>query len=223
MGILISSAIIITWGSHLFYCIKFVEPDFLNPIFYLHILFQGYLFTGLFITSHDSMHGIVSGNKTINDNIGRLSAFLFAGFSYSKLIKNHRLHHKYPCTEKDPDYCTKSQNFFLWIARFFSGYVTLWQIITVGIIFNLLSLINGESRVWFYYVVPSFLGTLQLFYFGTYKPHKKPHMGNMKPHNARSLPKNHILAMITCYFFGYHYEHHSHPNVEWWRLYKTKI
>ncbi len=222
MGILIASLIILTWGSHLFYCLSFSVVDFSSPLFYLHILFQAYLFTGLFITAHDAMHGTVSENKIINTFFGRLSAFLFAGFSYNKLYRNHHLHHKAPCTDEDPDYCVRSQNFFVWIGTFFIRYVTILQIITVGIIFNLLKLIGGEKRVWFFFVIPSLLGTLQLFYFGTYIPHRKPHTEDMKPHFARTQNKNHILAMLKCYFFGYHSEHHEKPYVEWWQLYKTK-
>ncbi|RZL43682.1 MAG: fatty acid desaturase, partial [Pedobacter sp.] len=27
---------------------------------------------------------------------------------------------------------------------------------------------------------------------------------------------------ITCYFFGYHLEHHQKPATPWWQLYKSK-
>lgn len=222
MGILIAAVIILTWGIHLFYCLNFSSVDFLNPLFYVHILLQGYLFTGLFITAHDAMHGTVSQNKTINNFIGRLSAFLFAGFSYNKLYKNHHLHHKSPCTSEDPDYCVKSQNFFIWLGTFFLRYVTILQIVIIGIVFNLLKFIGGENKVWFFFVIPSLLGTIQLFYFGTYIPHRKPHTEDMKPHYARTQTKNHTLAMLKCYFFGYHSEHHEKPYVQWWQLYKTK-
>lgn len=26
------------------------------------------------------------------------------------------------------------------------------------------------------------------------------------------------LSFLTCYYFGYHLEHHLYPNVPWWRL-----
>lgn len=223
MGIFISVSIILIWAAHLMFSILYVEVDFSNPLFYLHILLQGYLFTGLFITSHDAMHRTVSKNKRINNAIGRTSAFLFAGFSYKKLLKNHLLHHKYPCTVEDPDYCTKSQNFFIWFFTFVFRYITLTQIIIIAIVFNLLSFINGEAPVWFYFVIPSFIGTFQLFYFGTYLTHREPHTPEMMPHHARTLKKNHLIAMLTCYFFGYHYEHHSKPYIQWWQLYKTKV
>jgi beta-carotene ketolase (CrtW type) len=223
MGILIGIAIILIWGFHLIYSIIYVKIEYANPLFYIHILLQGYLFTGLFITAHDAMHGTVSRKRKVNNTIGRLSAFLFAGFSYNKLLKNHHLHHRHPCTEEDPDYCTKSQNFFIWFFTFIYRYITIMQIIIIAIIFNLLSLINGEAPVWFFFVIPSLIGTFQLFYFGTYLTHRMPHTPEMMPHKARTLKKNHFLAMLTCYFFGYHSEHHRKPYVQWWHLYKTKL
>lgn len=222
MGIFYSILIFLIWGIHLFYSLEYVNNDFKNPFLYLHIIIQGYLFTGLFITSHDAMHSTVSSNRFLNNLIGRIACFLFAGFSYNRLLKNHRLHHKYPCTENDPDYCIKSQNFFIWFGNFIYRYVTILQIITVAIIFNLLKLLFNESSVWLFYVIPAFLGTLQLFYFGTYRPHRKPHTEDMEPHKARTMKNNHIAAMLSCYFFGYHSEHHTKPHIPWWQLYKTK-
>jgi beta-carotene/zeaxanthin 4-ketolase len=222
MGIIASILIISAWCGHLFYALYFTEVNFKSPLFYFHVLLQAYLFTGLFITSHDAMHGTVSGNKSINNFIGRLTAFLFAGFSYGRLIKNHMLHHKYPGTAQDPDYCIKSQNFIVWFGHFIYKYVTIIQIIVIAVIFNVLKIRFTEISIWFFYVIPAFLGTLQLFYFGTYSPHRQPHTDEMKPHNARTLKHNHFAAMLTCYFFGYHSEHHNMPHIPWWRLYKIK-
>ncbi len=53
-------------------------------------------------------------------------------------------------------------------------------------------------------------------------PHKYPHTNEMMPHNSRTLHKNHLWAMVSCYFFGYHWEHHQDPSVAWWQLWKTK-
>lgn len=222
MGIFAAVIIIALWASHLIYSLKFIQVNFASPVFYMHVLVQGYLFTGLFITAHDAMHGTVSRNKTINKVTGVLTTFLFAGLSYSKLLKNHKLHHIHSGTEEDPDYSVKNQNFFVWFAKFFMKYVSIYQIIIVGINFNILKYFFPEISVWFYYVVPAFLGTLQLFYFGTYRPHKMPHTEEMMPHKARTLKKDHIWAMVSCYFFGYHSEHHAGPHIPWWQLYKTK-
>lgn len=222
MGVLIAIIVISTWALHLIYILTSVRVDFTSVWFYIHVFFQGYLYTGLFITAHDAMHKTVSRNRTINDLIGMIASFLFAGMSYKRLIKNHFLHHKYPGEEQDPDFNVKSQNFFVWWFTFLKRYTTIPQIIVMAVTFNILKIWIPEINLWFFWVIPAFLGTFQLFYFGTYIPHKYPHLDDMKPHNARSLKKNHLIAMLTCYFFGYHHEHHDSPATPWWKLYKLK-
>jgi beta-carotene/zeaxanthin 4-ketolase len=222
MGILIAITVILLWLGHLLYLLFFVEPDFSSPVFYLHILIQGYLYTGLFITAHDSMHGAVSGNRRLNNFIGHLSTTLFAFLPYNVLKKSHYMHHRYPATEKDPDFSVKSNNFFLWWFSFMKNYTRWWQIFLMAVTFNLLLLRFTEVKLIAFWVVPAFLGTFQLFFFGTWMPHKRPITDDMKPHNARTQKKNHLLAMLSCYFFGYHREHHESPRTPWWKLYKLK-
>jgi beta-carotene/zeaxanthin 4-ketolase len=222
MGIFIAFIIISIWATHLIYSLSFVSINFTNPVFYLHILLQGYLYTGLFITAHDAMHGTVSKNKFINKSIGSISTLLFAGLSYNKLIKNHFKHHKNPGQESDPDFYLKSQNFFIWWIIFLIRYTTILQLLIMAVMFNVLKIWFDESAILLYWVLPAFIGTFQLFFFGTYLPHKYPHTENMKPHNARTQRKNHLWAMLSCYFFGYHHEHHSSPATPWWMLYKLK-
>ncbi|HMQ69328.1 MAG TPA: fatty acid desaturase [Ignavibacteria bacterium] len=212
----------LTWGAHLYYSLSSVPVSFKDPFMYLNILIQAYLYTGLFITAHDAMHGSISPDKKINDLTGKISAFLFAGLSYKKLLRNHRDHHTYPGTGKDPDYYTGSRNFFVWWFVFMSRYISVLQLIIMAVIFNVLKIYFPESSIWTYLVIPAFLSTLQLFYFGTYLPHRQPHTHDMQPHNARTQKRNHFFAMISCYFFGYHSEHHSSPKTPWWKMYTLK-
>lgn len=222
MGIIIALTIIIIWASHLFYCLSSVKVDLTNPIFYLHVLLQGYLYTGLFITGHDAMHKTVSRNRIINDSIGWISSLLFAGLSYKRLVKNHFMHHHKPGELDDPDFYTKSQNFFVWWGVFLFRYTTITQLIIMAVAFNILSIWFVQTSIISFWVIPAFLGTFQLFFFGTYLPHKYPHTENMQPHNTRSQKLNHLWAMFSCYFFGYHHEHHERPATPWWKLYKLK-
>lgn len=222
MALLIAIIIILCWGVHLFYCLSQVTVAFNNPFLYLHILLQGYLYTGLFITAHDAMHGNISVNKNINYFTGKLCSFLFAGLSYKKLLKNHRSHHTNPGTGSDPDFYSGSNNFFIWIAVFLKRYFTVTQFIIMAVIYNLLKIEFAELSVILFLVLPAFLSTFQLFFFGTYLPHRTPHSHEMIPHNSRSQKKNHLWAMISCYFFGYHSEHHNHPKTPWWQMYKLK-
>lgn len=221
-GLVIALTIIIFWVLHLFYSLIYINIDFSSIFLYLHIAIQAYLYTGLFITAHDAMHQVISPNKTVNKVIGSISTFLFAGMSYKRLIKNHIKHHDFPASKDDPDFCYKSQNLFVWFFTFMYRYTTITQIIVMAIIFNVLHLFYNQTNIILFWIIPAFLGTFQLFFFGTYLPHRKPHTEEMLPYNSRTLKKNHLIAMLSCYFFGYHWEHHDKPYVPWWKLYQTK-
>lgn len=221
MGILIATFIILFWLGHCAYMLLLLEWNPLSIGMWLHVAVQIYISVGLFITAHDAMHGTVSAHKRVNNTLGWIACFLFAGMSYKRLIKNHMAHHTYPGTEQDPDY-DMSQHYVLWFLRFMIRYTTIPQLIVMGVLFNLLKFIAPEIKIWIFWVLPSMLGALQLFTFGTYIPHRTPHTQEMEPHNARTLKKNHLYAMLTCYFFGYHHEHHASPRTPWWKLYSLK-
>ncbi len=222
MGIFFAILIIMLWSVNLYFSLSFVETSLTFFNYYAHILLQTYLFTGLFITAHDAMHGSISFNKTANKLFGWTAAFLFAGLSYKKLLSNHILHHKFPGTEQDPDYYKGRQNIFVWWTVFLFRYVSIIQLLIMALLFNFLKIFFSDESILSFWVVPAVLSTFQLFYFGTYKPHMQPHTNDMKPHNARTLKKNHFFAMISCYFFGYHHEHHESPHTPWWQMFKLK-
>ncbi len=222
MGIIFALCIMVLWLVHLGYLLFFIEPSFSSVWFYLHILIQTYLYTGLFITAHDAMHGSVTLNRRLNNFIGYLATTLFAFLSYRKLSKKHYEHHRFPATDRDPDYSSRSNNVFIWWALFMKNYVTIGQIVLFAIAFNLLLLWFSEFQLLAFWVVPSVLATFQLFFFGTWLPHRRPHTDEMLPHNSRTLRRNHLWAMLSCYFFGYHREHHESPTTPWWRLYRLK-
>lgn len=222
MGIFIAISIMAVWFIHLLYLLNNITISFSSPTMYFHLLVQTYLYTGLFITAHDAMHNTISGNKKLNRFIGSAATLLFAGLSFNRLLKNHRLHHKHPGSNNDPDFYSGSQNFILWWMVFMKRYTTIIQILIMAAAFNILKIWFDDSVLIMFWIVPAFLSTLQLFYFGTYVPHKYPHTKSMLPHNARSQGKNHLWAMLSCYFFGYHHEHHDSPQTPWWQLYKIK-
>ena len=70
MGTFIAILIILSWAAHLLYILLFQAVNPAEISFWLHILLQSWLFTGLFITAHDSMHGTVSPNRTLNYFLG---------------------------------------------------------------------------------------------------------------------------------------------------------
>ena len=69
--------------------------------------------------------------------------------------------------------------------------------------------------------VPAILSSFQLFYFGTYLPHRHEEVsqaGFKDRHNARTNDYPWLVSLLTCFHFGYHHEHHARPNLPWWRL-----
>ena len=216
-GILIAMTIIVIWSVSLFLLLQ-MQISWKNPLVYLGILLQTQLYTGLFITAHDAMHGLVSSNKKVNHALGWFSAILFSYNFYWRLFPKHHEHHRYVATDKDPDYHS-SDNFLVWYFSFVKQYVTIWQILLMAVTFNILKLILPTENLIIFWMLPAVLSTLQLFYFGTYLPHKGE---SDNSHHSRSQPKNHLWAFITCYFFGYHFEHHDSPGTPWWRLWREK-
>ena len=186
------------------------------------ILIQTHLFTGIFITAHDAMHGSVfPRNLKINHLIGRVCTTLFMFNSYKLLKPKHYLHHRFAGTNRDPDYHKGNAGFWSWYVDFLKEYLSVRQFILIAITYNLLALVIPQTNLILFWVIPSLLSTLQLFYFGTYQPHMGQH-DHDNPHNSGTQDKNHLMAFLTCYFFGYHYEHHDSPATPWWQLWKKK-
>lgn len=218
-GVRIAAAILLLWGSTLVYLLGWATVDFSSPLTYLFFLVQTHLYTGLFITAHDAMHGVVSANRRANEIIGRICTILFAFNFYDNLFRKHHLHHRWVATAQDPDY--HGGSFWRWYIKFALEYVNVWQILLMAITYNLLKLFLPAENLIFYWMLPAVASTFQLFYFGTYLPHKGEHHPD-NVHKARSQSKNHWWAFLTCYFFGYHYEHHAFPTTPWWKLYLKK-
>lgn len=218
-GLIMAITMILCWFLSLYFLLTW-ELDYSNPLTYLAIALQTHLYTGIFITSHDAMHGSVSKNTGINYWIGYITSALFAFNSYDRLIVKHHEHHRNVATDEDPDYHESGQ-FWLWYWNFLKRYITLRQILLITLSLQLLRFIFPLENLILFWSIPSVLSTFQLFYFGTYIPHKDGHE-NPNKHRSRSLEKNHLLAFLTCYFFGYHYEHHDAPGVPWWRLWQMK-
>ncbi|MFT6815719.1 MAG: beta-carotene ketolase (CrtW type) [Sphingobacteriales bacterium] len=216
-GVGIAFVILLIWVVTLSYSIVFHTINWTNPLNYLLVLAIMHLYTGLFITAHDAMHGSISSAKWLNNLLGWICTFLYAFFPLHNLRKKHFLHHKEVGEERDPDVYHKP--FLLWYFTFIKNYFRWWQLLIYAVTFNVLKLWINEANLILFWIIPSLLSTLQLFYFGTYLPHRNT--PNNK-HKSATLSKNHLIAFLSCYFFGYHYEHHESPQVPWWMLWKTK-
>ncbi|NUQ81743.1 MAG: fatty acid desaturase [Bacteroidetes bacterium] len=217
----IALLIILLWTGSLVFMLSLELTDaslwFWLPLF---ILIQTHLFTGLFITAHDAMHHLITPSLRLNHAIGWICSLLFMFNRYDQLYPKHHDHHRYPATDRDPDFATGG--FFRWYGSFVRQYVTVFQILAVAVLFNLLALWIPQTNLILFWVIPSVLSTIQLFYFGTYLPHRGTHPAD-NPHKARSFTGGPAAAFFTCYFFGYHYEHHDRPYLAWWRLATARI
>lgn len=215
-GLWFAAAILLSWFGLLAYLLHY-PIDWRDPLVHGFVLLQTHLYTGVFITAHDAIHGVVAPhNKKLNHAIGVLSATLFAFNSYKTLSAKHHLHHRHSATDHDPDYHEGNPNFFAWYYSFLKQYISIRQIVLMAVTYNILKIWFPMWNLIVFWEIPAILSTFQLFYFGTYLPHRGEH--HNPPHNARSQRLNHVWGFLSCYFFGYHYEHHAYPYLPWWKL-----
>lgn len=215
-GILVALAVIFGWAICLVSLLGW-NFSWNNPLVYIMILVQTHLYTGLFITAHDAMHGTVSSSGKFNLLIGQVCTALYAAFSFKKLMVKHHQHHRHVHSDLDPDYHEGS--FPVWYFHFMKEYMSVLQIVIMAVLFNILTIWFTEVNILLFWVAPALLSTLQLFFFGTWLPHHGEHQNI---HHSRSLKKNHLVGFFSCYFFGYHYEHHEWPGTPWWKLWRMK-
>ena len=186
------------------------------------IAIQCWLNVGLFIVAHDCMHGSLAPFRpAVNKWVGRLCLGIYAGFSYDRLIGKHFDHHRYPGTAQDPDFNDEDpKHFWRWYLAFFSRYFGWQPLVFMTVISGIYQWVFGVqlSNLLALWAAPAILSSFQLFYFGTYLPHRHEEEGFPDRHNARSNDFSWLVSLLTCFHFGYHQEHHISPNVPWWQL-----
>ena len=181
-----------------------------------------FLYTGLFVTGHDAMHGsIAPNNPRLNRFFGRLSLLLYGLIPYEKLSQAHAYHHRFPASHRDPDFHNgHNTHGVFWYFQFMRRYWTVRQWLGIIIIYNSLHRLLGipEANLLTFWAVPSMLSSVQLFYFGTYLAHRRLSDTYSTPLRANSTYWPYLISLVSCYHFGYHREHHACPEVPWWRL-----
>lgn len=221
-GLLIATSIISIWFLSLVFLLTRDISQFSFFERLAAILWQTFLYTGLFITAHDAMHGVVfPQNPKINNFMGSFAVYLYALFSYEKLLKKHWLHHNHPASEIDPDYHDgQNTNFFTWYFYFMTRYWSWKRLLGLMSFFYGMHYILSvpQSNLTLFWVIPSLLSSVQLFYFGTFLPHREPEGGYQNSHRAKTHPFPVFLSFISCYHFSYHEEHHEYPQIPWWNL-----
>lgn len=181
---------------------------------------QCWLSVGLFIAAHDAMHGTLApGRPRLNTAVGTALLFVYAGFSFTKLRAAHIAHHKYPGTAADPDFAAEHPSaFWPWYGTFIRRYFGWRSGVFVSTVVTVYFLLGAPPlNILLCYGLPAIASSLQLFYFGTYRPHRQG-SAFADHHNARSDHFPTWLSLLTCFHFGYHHTHHLDPGVPWWRL-----
>lgn len=199
-----------------------LTPAALLPFILLRTVLQ----TGLFIVGHDAMHGsLLPGSPRWNEGIGRLVLGLYAWLPWELSCRNHRSHHLAPGSSHDPDHQgPRPCGPLVWYSRFMASYLSPVQMgALLGgwlVALALLRPLNPHplSSLLLFWTLPLLLSSLQLFVVGTYLPHRQGDGRSADRHRAASLAWPESLSLLACYHFGYHWEHHQHPQLPWYRL-----
>jgi beta-carotene ketolase (CrtW type) len=186
------------------------------------VALQTWLSVGLFIVAHDAMHGsLAPGRPGLNTAIGTLCLGLYAGFRFDRLKASHMRHHQKPGTDLDPDFHAAAPHAFgPWFASFVRTYFG-WRefgILTVYVGVSLVLLHAEIANLLVFWALPASLSAVQLFFFGTWLPHRHEDTAFADCHNARTSHYPSVISLLTCFHFGRHHEHHLCPWLPWWRL-----
>ncbi|HEY9299797.1 MAG TPA: fatty acid desaturase, partial [Phormidium sp.] len=191
-GLLIAVSILVVWAISLTLLLSVSLDQWNRGMIALAVLWQAFLYTGLFITAHDAMHGsILPSNPKINHLVGTVAVTVYALFSYKKLLQKHWQHHRHPASDQDPDFHDgRHKNPVFWYFRFMMGYVSLKQVVSLISTYYLITWIIGvpEDNLFLFWIFPSFLSSLQLFFFGSFLPHREPVGGYTNRHRAETSP-----------------------------------
>ena len=227
IGLLLASCVLLAWITIHVGAVFFLDLGWRTlPFVPLVVAVQCWLTVGLFIVAHDAMHGsLAPGRPRLNAAIGTFILTIYAGFAWRKLRDAHMAHHDAPGTADDPDFFVdEPERFWPWFRTFFVRYFGRRSILFVCTVVTTYVLVLGApvGNVVLFYGLPSLLSSLQLFYFGTFRPHRhEDGNGFADGHNARSSEFGYFASLLTCFHFGYHHEHHAQPWVPWWGLPST--
>jgi beta-carotene ketolase (CrtW type) len=224
IGLSLAAAIIGGWAAlHIYSHFFFVWSWQTAPLGVVLMAALTWLYVGMFIVAHDCMHGsLVPLKPAWNRAVGQLCLLLYAGFSFDFMNRKHHQHHRHAGTADDPDFLDhKPYAFWEWYFKFFREYFSGKEIIVIAIWVWAYILWLGVpiANLMTFFTVPAIVSSIQLFYFGTYLPHKPDDPSRFNDrHRSRSNDYPWLVSLLTCFHFGYHHEHHDVPDAPWWRL-----
>ena len=219
IGVTLALALVAVWAALHVYAIMFHRLEGTGiALAILLVAVLCWLNVGLFIIAHDAMHGsLAPGHPRVNRAFGRVALGLYAGFWFDALRSSHFEHHRRPGTADDPDF-SEHERLLPWYAAFIRRYFGWPQLLTLAAASAALLAFGARvENMLLLWALPAMLSSLQLFYFGTYLPHRRG-AAFADEHRARSNAYGWLASLLSCYHFGYHHEHHLAPHVPWWRL-----
>ncbi|MBM0743987.1 fatty acid desaturase [Phormidium sp. CLA17] len=227
-GPLVAAVIISLWVSSLVISLSADLTQWTLLSIVPAVLGRTFIQTGLFIVVHDAIHGSVFPKSRLwNHRIGNLAITLYGFLPYEKLALNHWKHHRSPGQPDDPDFHDGVHRGFLaWYIKFMTDeYVDaelrrkLLLYMAIAFVSLRFGLQVSGLNLFLFWLLPLILSSLQLFYFGTYLPHRSSNnYDSHNSHNAVSSNFPTIVSFFTCYHFGYHWEHHEYPDIAWYKL-----
>ncbi len=226
--------LIASWGITWVCCLGWTLPPGLPRTWqqglqwgdiFLAILGRTLVQTGLFVLAHDAMHGsLIPQDKRLNHHLGQLLVGLYAGLNYHLCCVNHSQHHRTPAQVGDPDFHPGDPGQpFGWYLHFLGNYWSWRNGLGFGLTWGSLLLFGpylfqlSRFNLLLFGLLPLALSSIQLFWFGTYLPHRGPLLqpGDRPPPNALQQ----ICSVLSCYHLGeYHWEHHTFPQTPWYLL-----
>ncbi len=223
VGLGLASIMFVTWiGVHVWAMFFFSINGATWPLVPLIFALQCWLSVGMFIVAHDAMHGsLAPGQPRLNGAIGAVVLFLYAGFGWRKMRDAHFDHHRHVGTADDPDFNSANpQSFWPWYSLFLKRYFGWQSIAFVWAIVLFYFFVAGVApeNIALLYGFPAIASSIQLFYFGTYRPHRHEAAAFSDHHKSRTNSYGTIASLFSCFHFGYHHEHHLSPGVPWWAL-----
>ena len=224
-GLLLTAAIVVGWFVSLAELLVTGPHQLSWWGLILAVLIRSQLQTGLFIIGHDAMHGVLwPGRSRWNNALGAFALGLYAALPYQLCRRKHQRHHNATATASDPDFPSNhSSGIWSWYRQFMAGYLSWGQMTRLLTGWALLVLLLGPGHVaaWesvlLFCTLPLLISSLQLFVFGTYLPHRDQRWPDRQA-EPRSLDLPPLLSLLACFHFGYHREHHDHPDLSWFEL-----
>lgn len=192
------------------------------PLVPVVMLLQCWLSVGMFIAAHDAMHGsLAPGHPRVNAAVGGFVLLLYAGFGWERMRAAHMDHHRHSGTADDPDFDPDHPRAFVaWYLTFLRHYFGWASMLYVGAIVGIYAFVLRVpmANILLFYGIPAIASSFQLFYFGTFRPHRHEADAFADGHRARTSHYKPLASLLSCFHFGYHHEHHLSPHIPWWRL-----